>query len=141
MTLLSEQADGPSKRTAGVKGELAEGCASAADEFELAWQHYPRKVGKGAARTAWAKARRKATFAEIAQPLGLWIRAQRGTPIDKTPHFATWLNQERWLDEPGHGVNRVQTTGDRLDGLGAANGGALPHPGTPRNLPEIEWRP
>lgn len=132
--------DSPVKRSAGVQGKLADGCASVADEFERVWEHYPRKVGKGAARKAWAKARRGASFSEITGPLGAWIRAQRGTPLDKTPHFSTWLNQERWLDDPGHGVNRAQTSADRLDALGAASGGSPTLPDATRKLPEIEWR-
>lgn len=105
-----------------VAGGLREGCESVEDEFREVWQHYPRKVGTGKAREAWAKARRRATFAEIAAPLARWIGVQRGTPIDKIPHFSTWLNQERWKDDQNHARNRAETTSDRLARLGAGQG-------------------
>jgi hypothetical protein len=65
--------------------------------FEAFWSHYPRKTGKGAARKAFEVACRKA------DPLVLHVAAGRFAatrPDPKfTPHPATWLNQERWLDE------------------------------------------
>lgn len=102
-------------------GGLREGCRTLDDEFERVWEHYPRKVGKGAARKAWAKARRQATYAEITGPLGVWIKLQRGTPVEKIPHFTTWLNQERWHDDQTHARNRAETTTDRLNRLGAVS--------------------
>lgn len=102
-------------------GGLREGCVSLAEEFERVWEHYPRKVGKGAALKAWAKARRRATYPEITGPLGVWIKLQRGTPIEKIPHFTTWLNQERWNDDQTHARNRAETTTDRLNRLGAVS--------------------
>ncbi|CUH60259.1 helix-turn-helix domain-containing protein [Thalassobacter stenotrophicus] len=106
---------------AKASGGLREGCLSIEEEFERVWEHYPRKVGKGAARKAWAKARKRATYAEVTGPLGVWIKLQRGTPVEKTPHFTTWLNQERWLDDQTHARNRAETTTDRLNRLGSAS--------------------
>lgn len=106
---------------AKAAGGLREGCRTLDDEFERVWEHYPRKVGKGAARKAWAKARRQATYAEITGPLGVWIKLQRGTPVEKIPHFTTWLNQERWHDDQTHARNRAETTTDRLNRLGAVS--------------------
>lgn len=82
---------------------------ASASEFEKVWPHYPRHVGKAAASKAWTKARRRATYAEIAEPLKACIRAWSGTPPDKIPHFATWLNRDGWLDDPGHAANRPRT--------------------------------
>lgn len=72
------------------------------DEFEQFWQAYPRKTGKGVARKAFAKALRVTTLDTILTALEWqrrqeqWIK-QGGQFI---PHPSTWLNQERWDDEP-----------------------------------------
>lgn len=64
-------------------------------EFSQFWQKYPRRVGKGAARPAFAKARKSASFEAIMAGL------DRPWPTDPryVPHPATWLNQQRWTDE------------------------------------------
>ena len=103
------------------KGGLAEGCRSIDEEFEGVWKHYLRKVGKGDARKAWKKARKQKTFQEIAKPLGVFIRVQRGTELRSIPHLATWLNQERWDDDQTHARNRAETTTDRLNRIGAVS--------------------
>jgi uncharacterized protein YdaU (DUF1376 family) len=67
------------------------------DGFEDFWAVYPRKTGKGAARKAFRNA------ALTADPNILFHAAERyaASKLDPkfTPHPATWLNQERWLDE------------------------------------------
>jgi len=66
------------------------------DGFDGFWHLYPRKVGKGAARKAWAAAIGKTSVAEIMAGLARW----QPPPDSKfTPHPATWLNAERWADE------------------------------------------
>lgn len=72
-------------------------------DFDRFWSLYPRKVGKGQARTAWGTAiRRKATPEDILS--GLRRANQRwaddGTDGQFIPHPATWLNGERWADDP-----------------------------------------
>jgi uncharacterized protein YdaU (DUF1376 family) len=86
-------------------------------EFDRIWPHYPRRVGVGSARKAWVQARAKASFEEIAASLRVFIPAVKGTPIDKIPHFATWLNGERWKDDHSHAANRGRTSTDDLQGL------------------------
>lgn len=70
--------------------------------FELFWQAYPRRQGRGAALRSWE--RLKPTDALLARMLAAieqqrqlpdWLR-ENGRFI---PHPATWLNQQRWLDE------------------------------------------
>lgn len=72
-------------------------------DFDLVWQAYPRKVGKGAARKVWAKlAPDTATVQKMLDTLN-WQRTQPQWLKDGgqfIPHLATWLNQERWEDEP-----------------------------------------
>ena len=69
-------------------------------DFADWWSLYPRKVGKGQAIRAYRTARKKAT----AQALTAAIVTQgpllmaRGSQY--CPHPATWLNGERWRDEP-----------------------------------------
>lgn len=68
-------------------------------EFEAFWTAYPRKTGKRAARTAWDRA---VTRAEIAVILAGTAR-YRDDPNREpayTAHPSTWLNQDRWDDEP-----------------------------------------
>ncbi|MFJ5923882.1 hypothetical protein ACIQF6_14920 [Kitasatospora sp. NPDC092948] len=74
----------------------------AVDLFEAFWKAYPRKVGKGAARKAWAAAlKRGADPASIAtaapRHAAFWITA--GTEPRFIPHPSTWLNSERYDDE------------------------------------------
>ncbi|MBA9003685.1 hypothetical protein [Thermomonospora cellulosilytica] len=80
--------------------------ARAGDEdpaFTAFWKTYPRRVGKGAARKAWAKAIKAG-----ADPDQIILGARRyatdprrsAADIRYTAHPATWLNAERWTDEP-----------------------------------------
>lgn len=75
----------------------------AQDSFDAFWQAYPRRVAKKAARTAWARLRpTPATLAKILAALD-WQRHQPAWEKDGgsfIPYPATWLNQERWEDEP-----------------------------------------
>lgn len=67
-------------------------------EFDFFWSLYPRKVGKGAARTAFARALKKATFKEIMDGVERLVN-DRTLDLKYCPHPTTWLNQERWADE------------------------------------------
>lgn len=69
--------------------------------FDRFWSVYPNKKGKGAARTAFAKAIAKGvsvedliTAVERQKHSRQWTRDNG----DYIPHPATWLNQERWED-------------------------------------------
>ena len=64
--------------------------------FAEFWRAYPRKVGKGAARTAFVKALRKASAETVMAGLG---RAKWPADPQFIPHPSTWLNSERWDDE------------------------------------------
>ena len=67
------------------------------DEF---WARYPRKIGKGAARKAYARAVKKASPDVVFEALGRQLPAMEAKEPAYRPHPATWLNQERWADEP-----------------------------------------
>lgn len=58
------------------------------------WAEYPRKDAKGAARTAYAKARKRG--ASVADLLTGLRRYPFNPEPQFIPHPATWLNQGRW---------------------------------------------
>jgi hypothetical protein len=68
--------------------------------FDAWYADYPNKVGRGAALKAFDTIRRgrKATFAQLVDGRDRYIRSK---PPDRSwCNPATWLNQQRWLDEP-----------------------------------------
>lgn len=76
------------------------------DEF---WDAYPRKKGKGQARTAWVKAVKKtdpAVIVTAAVQFRQWCE-QDGTEAQFIPHPSTWLNGERWTDERDQSRSRT----------------------------------
>jgi hypothetical protein len=71
--------------------------------FDGFWSAYPRKVGKGAARKAWGKIKPAAELVERMLSTLTWQRTSEQWTKDGgkfIPYPATWLNQERWTDEP-----------------------------------------
>jgi hypothetical protein len=66
--------------------------------FEGFWAVYPRKVGKGAARKAYRHALSRASHLEILA--GAKAYAASKPDPQYTAHASTWLNADRWLDEP-----------------------------------------
>ena len=67
--------------------------------FDAFWNSYPRKQGKGAARKAWVKALTKSDPDTITAA-ALSYRNDPNREDAFTAHAATWLNDERWDDEP-----------------------------------------
>lgn len=85
------------------------------DRFQEFWRAYPRRVGKGTARKAWDKALCKATaqvMIDAAKQFAVW---QKHTEARWIPHPATWLNGERWDDEPDPTPVPRSTTDERVD--------------------------
>ena len=76
-------------------------CARKPDRFPEFWAAYPRKVAKGAARKAWAKAIKKADPEHIIWGARRYATDPRRQAADirYTAHAATWLSAERWTDE------------------------------------------
>jgi hypothetical protein len=73
-------------------------------EFETAfWPLYPHKIGKAAALRAYIKARQSVTHSVTFVTLRDGVeRYVRDKPRDVSwCNPATWLNGQRWLDEPG----------------------------------------
>lgn len=68
--------------------------------FVRFWAAYPRRIGKGQARKAWATAIKK-TDPELIITAAGDFTSRRGNEDPKfTPHPSTWLNGERWNDSP-----------------------------------------
>lgn len=70
---------------------------SAFGEF---YARYPRKVGKGSARRAYAKALKVTTHDSIMFGLSQQLASMEAKDKQFIPHPATWLNRESWDDEP-----------------------------------------
>ena len=76
------------------------------EPFEQFWAQYPKRVGKGAARSAWEK--RVNDDEDLVKKITLALEAQKryrrfaennGEFVPPWKHPSTWLNQECWLDE------------------------------------------
>lgn len=82
--------------------------------FDRFWTVYPKKVGKGAARKAFAKAVRKCSVDDMIAAVEKQKQSSQWTKDNGQyiPNPATWLNQERW--------------DDRLDEEGGTTGGTAP---------------
>jgi hypothetical protein len=77
------------------------------EEFAAFWGHYPRKVGKAKAEQAFRKARRTTPLEPIARGLLAQLPDMQDRDVAYVPHPTTWLNGQRWADEPAHAVNRA----------------------------------
>lgn len=75
------------------------GAQKSTEGFDEFWNAYPRKENKGAARKAWAKALAKADAPTIVAA-ALAYRDDPNREAEYTAHAASWLNGERWDDEP-----------------------------------------
>lgn len=78
--------------------------------FEEAWQAYPRRVAKGAARKAWEKAQKiePELLPKVLAALAWQIETNGWDGGTYTPHFSTYLNQERWTDEDPAAARRAK---------------------------------
>lgn len=69
------------------------------DDFDMFWMTYPKKVGKEAARKAWAKSNPNLTI--VLNTLS-WQKESNQWFVNNgkfIPNPATWINQHRWDDE------------------------------------------
>lgn len=70
------------------------------EQFEQFWKIYPRRIGKGAARKSFEKALKLESFDGIMAGLHRQLPYYASKEQQFIPHPTTWLNQERWADEP-----------------------------------------
>jgi len=87
--------------------------------FDSFWDTYPRKAAKGAARRAWESAIRKTDPQVILLAASVFANDPNRDP-QFTPHPATWLNQERWNDDPlpQRGSGKTTAGDARMDNYG-----------------------
>ena len=88
--------------------------------FEDFWAAYPRKIGKGNARKAFASAMKKASIEEISSGLNAQLSILSAKEQKYIPHASTWLNGERWNDEPTHNQDRDSRSNATLDTIALA---------------------
>lgn len=72
-------------------------------QFARFWAAYPRRVAKKDARKAWAKLRPSPSMVDRMIATLEWQAAQPAWTKDHgayIPYPASWLNAERWTDEP-----------------------------------------
>lgn len=73
------------------------------DRFDRFWEHYPRKVGRGAAWRVWERLKPDEALLVAMLTALAWQRQQAQWVKDGgqfVPHPQTYLNQQRWLDSP-----------------------------------------
>ena len=72
------------------------------EEFDDWYQHYPKKVSRGAAEKALARARREGVSLEtLIAGAKRYAAEMAGKELQFIRYPATWLNGKCWLDEPG----------------------------------------
>jgi hypothetical protein len=71
------------------------------DKFQAFWSAYPRKVARGAAVKSWGAAiKRGAEPDRVIAAVVAFAVTVSGKDAEYVPHASTWLNQERYDDEP-----------------------------------------
>lgn len=76
-------------------------------DFDMFWQHYPKKAQRGKAVSAWyklcnekSKASVRPTLETVLKALNLQRKSQQWQDQTYIPYPTTWINQYRWLDDP-----------------------------------------
>ena len=72
--------------------------SSSKASFDAWWQFYPHKVGKADAQRKYEIALKRATPADLLDGLKRYV--ENKPPDRPWCNPATWLHQNRWLDEP-----------------------------------------
>jgi hypothetical protein len=70
------------------------------DRFADFWEMYPRKIGKAQAQKVWTRITKKFPAETILDGLRSQLPILKEKDTQFIPHASTWLNQERWNDEP-----------------------------------------
>lgn len=91
---------------------------SGSAKFEIFWQSYPKKVGKGAAEKIFERIRPNDDL--FTTMLNAVSKAKNSAQWQKEggqyiPNPATWLNQRRWEDEPPDPARAMAESYQRRD--------------------------
>lgn len=81
--------------------------------FNDFWAAYPRRKGRGDAKSAWDRARKRASIEDILA--GAQALASSGGDPSYIPYPATWLNRDGWLDEPDPETRSGYTANGEVD--------------------------
>lgn len=79
-----------------VRGKDEDKC----DEFDAWYEKYPRKRGKGQAMKAYKVARKKVSAEVLLEAIEVQAAGLVAKGVEYCPYPATWLNGERWADQP-----------------------------------------
>jgi len=85
------------------------------DRFADFWEMYPRKIGKAQAQKRWRLVTKNVPVDTILDGLRSQLPILKEKDTQFIPHASTWLNQERWNDEPSDlgKPSETRTTGNR----------------------------
>jgi hypothetical protein len=83
-----------------VEQEKIKPLAIASPLFDEFWQLWPRREGKANAVKAWQKATKKITESDLLEKARAYVTSPTLPQAQFVPHAATWLNGERYNDEP-----------------------------------------
>jgi hypothetical protein len=92
----------------------------ATEQFEQFWKLYPRRVAKKAAEKAFARALKAVAVETLIAGAQSYARRMEGTEPEFVAHASSWLNGERWADEPEIAgtwqmLHRLATTEEPLE--------------------------
>lgn len=102
---IRESSDNPVPDPVPLTTSTSKASTPAADaaiemQFEAWWKLYPRKIGKGQARKAFKTALSKTDADTLNAGVKSYVESVAGKDQQYIAHPATWLNGERWDDEP-----------------------------------------
>lgn len=86
------------------------------NDFDDFWAVYPRRSDKGHARTAWAKAVRKADVSVLVDAARRFGEDPNLPEAKFIPLASTWLNGERWEDGPLPDRRSSQSIDSKVEG-------------------------
>lgn len=98
------------------------------DRFDEFWEKWPRKVDKPAAQRAWKKAVKKIPAQRLVELTAAYASHPYLPEKAFIPNPATWLNGERWNDDPPpprDNVSQLQPKTDPYAGRKIIRGGQV----------------
>lgn len=105
---ISEPVSEPSISCESTSGASGKSIPAGTDHFPAFWRAFPRRIARAAAERAWLAALRGGadplTIIAAAERFAARRSAEEPDAVKRerfTPHPASWLNGQRWHDEPG----------------------------------------
>ena len=105
-SLLKEEEDSKkdSKKDSSYKAPFKNGQITSS-QFKKFWTLYPKKAAEGEALSRWNKIcnkppKERPTWVQIKKAIYYQKKSDQWQDYKYIPHAATWLNQNRWLNDP-----------------------------------------